>query len=121
MRKASSAILNSIIEADVYTVIDRPLTAAAERGTTRQGIASQLFRASFAALAAKGCEKVFTFVRTDIPVSLQTYQHHGFRVVGVASLSLPGPRPVRRRDDHREAPALMSIGRDGIIVHAAAE
>jgi hypothetical protein len=57
MRKASSAILNSIIEADVYRVIDRPLTAAAERGTTRQGIASQLFRASLAAFAAKGCEK----------------------------------------------------------------
>jgi L-amino acid N-acyltransferase YncA len=130
------AILNPIVEAGVYTVIDGPVTAAAERdfirtcsrrgvfhvaidtaagavvgfqiaqpiatytsafdhvcdmGTyvdlsrRRQGIASHLFRASFAALAAKGCEKLFTFVRADNPVSLQTYQHHGFRVVGVAS------------------------------------
>jgi len=51
----------------------------------RQGIASHLFRASFAALAAKGCEKLFTFVRVDNPVSLQTYQHHGFTIIGTAS------------------------------------
>jgi ribosomal protein S18 acetylase RimI-like enzyme len=51
----------------------------------RQGIASQLFRASFAALVAKGYEKIFTFVRADNPASLQTYQHHGFQIVGRAS------------------------------------
>jgi L-amino acid N-acyltransferase YncA len=130
------AILNPIIEAGVYTVIDGPVTAAAERdfirscsplgvfhvaidaadgalvgfqiaqpiaaythafdhvcdmGTyvdlsrRRQGIASALFRASFAALASKGCEKLSTYVRADNPVSLKTYEHHGFRVVGVAS------------------------------------
>ena len=130
------AILNPIIEAGVYTVIDGPITAAAERdfirscsprgefheaidvadgalagfqiaqpiatythafdhvcdmGTyvdlsrRRQGIASALFRASFGALAAKGCEKLFTYVRADNPASLKTYEHHGFRVVGVAS------------------------------------
>jgi L-amino acid N-acyltransferase YncA len=130
------SVLNPIIEAGVYTVIDGPVTAAQERefirccsprgvfhvaidpadgavagfqiaqpiaaythafdhvcdmGTyvnlsrRRQGIASQLFRASFAALAARGCEKLFTFVRADNPVSLQTYQHHGFRAIGVAT------------------------------------
>jgi L-amino acid N-acyltransferase YncA len=129
-------ILNPIIEAGVYTVIDAPITADHERtfiggcsargvfhvavdaadgavvgfqiaqpvasythafdhvcdiGTyvdlarRRQGIASALFRASFAALADKGCEKIFTFVRADNPVSLKTYQHHGFTVIGVAS------------------------------------
>jgi L-amino acid N-acyltransferase YncA len=129
------AILNPIIEAGIYTVIDGPVTAEQERsfirgcsprgvfhvavepsnrtvvgfqiaqpiaaythafdhvcdmGTyvdlsrRRQGIASHLFRASFAALAAKGCEKLFTFVRADNPVSLQTYQHHGFTAIGVA-------------------------------------
>jgi len=50
----------------------------------RQGIASQLFRASFEALVTKGFEKIHTFVRADNPVSLQTYQHHGFQIVGVA-------------------------------------
>lgn len=129
-------VLNPIIEAGVYTVIDGPITAQQERdfirgcsprgvfhvaidpadgavvgfqiaqpiaaythafdhvcdmGTyvalarRRQGIASQLFQASFAALAAKGYEKIFTFVRADNPVSLQTYQHHGFTIVGTAS------------------------------------
>jgi len=129
-------VLNPIIEAGVYTVIDGPITAQQERdfirgcssrgvfhvavdsadgavvgfqiaqpiaaythafdhvcdmGTyvelarRRQGIASQLFHASFAALAAKGCEKIFTFVRADNPASLQTYHRHGFTIVGTAS------------------------------------
>jgi L-amino acid N-acyltransferase YncA len=134
--EAIAAILNPIIEAGVYTVIDGPVTVDQERGfiinssprgifhvavdtadasvvgfqvaqpiaaythafdhvcdmgtyvdlsRRRLGIASAMFRASFAALAAKGCEKLFTFVRADNPVSLQTYRHHGFEVVGVAT------------------------------------
>jgi L-amino acid N-acyltransferase YncA len=128
-------VLNPIIEAGLYTVLDTLMTPATQRafmercsprgvflvaidpadgavvgfqnsqpiapythsfdhvcdmGTyvalarRRQGIASQLFRASFAALIAKGYEKIHTFVRADNPVSLQTYQHHGFHIAGVA-------------------------------------
>jgi L-amino acid N-acyltransferase YncA len=129
------AVLNPIIEAGIYTVLDTPLTVDAERtfiqgcpargvflvaidpadGTVvgfqntqplvaythafdhvgetgtyvhlsrrRQGIAKQLFRASFAIAVAKGYEKIFTFVRSDNPAALQTYLHHGFYVVGTA-------------------------------------
>ena len=130
------SVLNPIIEAGVYTVLDTLMTPASQRdfmercsprgvflvaidpadgsvvgfqnaqpiapythsfdhvcdmGTyvdlprRRQGIASQLFRASFAVLLAMEYEKIHTFVRADNPVSLKTYQHHGFQVVGVAS------------------------------------
>jgi L-amino acid N-acyltransferase YncA len=129
------AVLNPIIEAGVYTVLDTPLTADAERafirscsargvflvaidpggGTVvgfqntqplvtythafdhvgetgtyvdlsrrRQGIAKQLFQASFAMALEKGYEKIFTFVRADNPAALQAYLHHGFYVVGTA-------------------------------------
>jgi len=128
-------VINPIIDAGVYTVIDGPIAAHQERdfirgcsargvfhvaidpadgavvgfqiaqpisaythafdhvcdmGTyvdltrRRQGIASQLFQASFTALAAKGYGKVFTFVLADNVASLQTYQHHGFTIVGTA-------------------------------------
>ena len=50
----------------------------------RQGIAKQLFRATFERAHAKGYEKIFTFVRSDNPAALQTYLHHGFHVVGIA-------------------------------------
>ena len=50
----------------------------------RQGIATQLFQASFAMALEKGYEKIFTFVRADNPAALQTYLHHGFYVVGTA-------------------------------------
>jgi L-amino acid N-acyltransferase YncA len=50
----------------------------------RQGIATQLFGATFAAAARKGYEKIFTFVRADNPVALQTYLGQGFRIVGTA-------------------------------------
>ena len=50
----------------------------------RQGIASQLFAATFAAAVAKGYEKIFTFVRADNPAALNTYLQHGFTVVGTA-------------------------------------
>ena len=50
----------------------------------RQGIAKQLFRATFERARAKGYEKIFTFVRSDNPAALQTYLHHGFHVVGMA-------------------------------------
>ena len=50
----------------------------------RQGIASQLFPATFEAALAKGYEKIFTYIRADNPAALATYQRHGFRVVGTA-------------------------------------
>jgi L-amino acid N-acyltransferase YncA len=50
----------------------------------RQGIASHLFAATFAAAVAKDYEKIFTFVRADNPAALQTYQRHGFVVIGTA-------------------------------------
>lgn len=50
----------------------------------RQGIATALFAATFAAASQKGFEKIFTFVRADNPSALSTYQAHGFHVVGTA-------------------------------------
>ena len=50
----------------------------------RQGIATQLFQASFAIALDRGYEKIFTFVRGDNPAALQTYLFHGFHVVGTA-------------------------------------
>jgi L-amino acid N-acyltransferase YncA len=50
----------------------------------RQGIATQLFQASFAIALDRGYEKIFTFVRADNPAALQTYLRHGFQVVGTA-------------------------------------
>jgi len=50
----------------------------------RQGIATRLFEATFAAAPAKGYEKIFTFVRADNPVAFQTYLRHGFQIVGTA-------------------------------------
>jgi len=50
----------------------------------RQGIATALFRATFAAAVRKGYEKIFTFVRADNPAALQTYLRQGFRTVGTA-------------------------------------
>jgi L-amino acid N-acyltransferase YncA len=51
----------------------------------RQGIASELFRATLAGAMKKGYEKLFTFVRADNPAALQTYQRHGFGIVGTAA------------------------------------
>lgn len=50
----------------------------------RQGIATQLFRATLEAAIRKGYEKIFTFVRADNPGALQTYLRHGFYTVGIA-------------------------------------
>lgn len=50
----------------------------------RQGIATQLFRATFASAVRKGYEKIFTFVRADNAAALQTYLRQGFRTVGTA-------------------------------------
>jgi L-amino acid N-acyltransferase YncA len=50
----------------------------------RQGIASQLFEATFVAAARKGYEKIFTFVRADNPAALETYIRQGFRAIGTA-------------------------------------
>jgi L-amino acid N-acyltransferase YncA len=129
------AVMNPIIEAGTYTVLEGPLTPDAERtfmrscpprgvflvaidmedgavvgfqntqplatythafdhvgeiGTyvdlsrRRQGIATQLFRATFEMAIERDYEKLFAFVRADNPVSLQTYLRHGFEVVGTA-------------------------------------
>lgn len=51
----------------------------------RQGIASRLFGATFAAARAKGFQKFFTFVRADNAAALATYQRHGFVAIGRAS------------------------------------
>jgi L-amino acid N-acyltransferase YncA len=50
----------------------------------RQGIATQLFTATFAAARRKGFEKFFTYVRADNEAALQTYLRQGFRIVGRA-------------------------------------
>ena len=53
-------------------------------GSRRQGVASRLFRATFAAAPARGYEKAFTFVRADNPVALDVYLRQGFAVIGTA-------------------------------------
>jgi L-amino acid N-acyltransferase YncA len=50
----------------------------------RQGIATQLFAATFDAAARKGYEKFFTYVRADNEAGLRTYLRQGFRIVGNA-------------------------------------
>ena len=50
----------------------------------RQGIASALFGATFAAARRKGYGKFFTYVRADNDAGLNTYLRHGFRIVGTA-------------------------------------
>jgi L-amino acid N-acyltransferase YncA len=50
----------------------------------RQGIATQLFDATFEAARKKGYEKFFTFVRADNDAALKTYLGQGFRIVGTA-------------------------------------
>lgn len=53
----------------------------AERG---QGIARQLFAATFEAARQKGYEKIFTFIRADNPAALATYRRQGFQIIGTA-------------------------------------
>ena len=53
----------------------------AERG---QGIAGQLFAATFEAARQKGYEKIFTFIRADNLAALATYQRQGFQLLGTA-------------------------------------
>lgn len=50
----------------------------------RQGIAAQLFNATFAAARARGYEKLFTYVRADNPAALAAYLKQGFQIVGQA-------------------------------------
>jgi len=50
----------------------------------RQGIARQLFAATFEAARKKGYEKIFTYVRADNETGLATYLSQGFEVVGTA-------------------------------------
>ena len=133
--EAVAGILNRIIEARVYTVLDTPFSAEEERrfieafpargtflvavsregqrvvgfqnvepfapymhafdhvgviGTfvdldhRRQGIAAQLFAATFDAAARKGFRKLVAYIRTDNPAAKAVYAAHGFHVVGTA-------------------------------------
>lgn len=50
----------------------------------RQGVATRLFHATFAAALTKGYEKIFTFIRADNAAALETYLGQGFRIVGTA-------------------------------------
>jgi len=50
----------------------------------RQGIAGQLFAATFEVARQKGYEKIFTFIRADNPAAVATYQRHGFQIIGTA-------------------------------------
>jgi L-amino acid N-acyltransferase YncA len=50
----------------------------------RQGIARQLFAATFERARQQGYEKIFTYVRADNDAGLATYLGQGFRVVGTA-------------------------------------
>jgi 8-oxo-dGTP pyrophosphatase MutT (NUDIX family)/L-amino acid N-acyltransferase YncA len=50
----------------------------------RQGIATRLFAATFAAARRKGYEKLFTYVRADNPAALATYLSQGFHIIGTA-------------------------------------
>lgn len=50
----------------------------------RQGVATALFAATFAAARMKGYEKLFTFVRADNPAAIATYKAHGFDIIGTA-------------------------------------
>ena len=50
----------------------------------RQGVARQLFAASFDVACRKGYEKILTFVRADNAPALRTYLSQGFRIVGTA-------------------------------------
>lgn len=53
-------------------------------GERRQGIAGQLFAATFEAARQKQYEKLFTFIRADNPAALATYQRQGFQIIGTA-------------------------------------
>jgi L-amino acid N-acyltransferase YncA len=50
----------------------------------RQGIATQLFKATFEAARCKGYEKIFTYVRADNLAAVASYLQQGFHVVGAA-------------------------------------
>ena len=50
----------------------------------RQGIASQLFGATFASAPSRGYNKLFAFVRADNRPALSTYLRHGFSAIGTA-------------------------------------
>jgi RimJ/RimL family protein N-acetyltransferase len=41
---------------------------------------------------SEGLSKIFTYIRTDNPAALATYQHHGFTIVGVT------PKRTRGQD-----------------------
>jgi L-amino acid N-acyltransferase YncA len=53
-------------------------------GCHRQGVAKDLFSATFDAAPKKGYEKLFTYIRADNPAALATYENQGFRTIGRA-------------------------------------
>jgi L-amino acid N-acyltransferase YncA len=53
-------------------------------GNRRQGVARQLFAATFDAALRKGYEKIFTFVRADNETALRAYLAQGFAIIGTA-------------------------------------
>lgn len=55
-----------------------------ELSKRRQGIGTDLSKATFKAAINKGYEKLFTYVRRDNPSALNFYQKLGFRIVGIA-------------------------------------
>ena len=50
----------------------------------RQGIAAQLFRATYQAARPLGYKKIFAFVRADNQAGLAAYSVQGFRIIGAA-------------------------------------
>ncbi len=55
-----------------------------ELSSRRQGIGFRLSEVTFPAARHKGYEKIFTYVRSDNPASLDFHLKLGFRVVGTA-------------------------------------
>jgi L-amino acid N-acyltransferase YncA len=53
-------------------------------GYHRQGIAAQLFDATYLAARGLGYEKIFAFVRADNRAGLAAYAGQGFRIIGTA-------------------------------------
>ena len=49
-----------------------------------QGVAKQLFLATFTAAKSKGYEKLFAYVRSDNERALSAYLNQGFEIVGTA-------------------------------------
>ena len=69
----------------------------------RQGIAAQLFAATFDAARRKGYEKIFTYVRADNDAGAQDLPEAGVSRGWHRRASREDRRPVHRRNRDREA------------------